>query len=99
VKNTQYLVQIGSRWYCRVRWPKEVWGTLGDGSFKKSLGTDSHSEAVTRLPGALHEFQSRVAKAKAHQLESAHRTPKGLPSARRRQGGETPRPPRRFSIG
>lgn len=73
MKNTQYLVQIGSRWYCRVRWPKEVWGTLGDGSFKKSLGTDSHSEAVTRLPGALQEFQSRVAKAKAQQLESAPR--------------------------
>lgn len=73
MKNTQYLVQIGSRWYCRVRWPKEVWATLGNGSFKKSLETDSHSEAVTRLPGALQEFQGRVAKAKAQQLEAAPR--------------------------
>lgn len=73
MKNTQYLLLIKHRWYCRVRWPKEVWGTLGRGFFKKSLGTDCRSEAITRLPGALQEFQSRVAKAKAHQLESAPR--------------------------
>ena len=73
MKNTQYLIQIGSRWYCRVRWPKEVWGTLGDGAFKKSLGTDSRAEAVLRLPGALQEFQARVQKAKAQQLEATPR--------------------------
>lgn len=73
MKNTQYLIQIGSRWYCRVRWPKEVWGTLGDGAFKKSLGTDSRAEAILRLPGALQEFQARVQKAKARQLEAKPR--------------------------
>ncbi|MBL8554026.1 MAG: site-specific integrase [Phenylobacterium sp.] len=73
MKNTQYLVQVGGRWYCRVRWPKEIWGALGDGSFKRSLRTDSRSEALLRLPGALQEFQNAVAVAKARQLEAAPR--------------------------
>jgi integrase len=73
MRNSRYLIQIGGRWYCRVRWPREVWGTLGDGSFKKALGTDSRTQAVLRLPGALQEFQGRVEAAKARQLESSPR--------------------------
>ena len=73
MRNSRYLVRIGHRWYCRIRWPKEVWGTLGSGSFKRSLGTEDRSEALLRLPAALQEFQNAVAKAKARQLEAAPR--------------------------
>lgn len=73
MRNSRYLVQIGSRWYCRIRWPKEVWATLGDGSFKRALGTESRSEAVLKLPAALQEFQNAVAVAKARQLEASPR--------------------------
>lgn len=73
MRNSRYLVRIGNRWYCRIRWPKEVWATLGSGSFKKALGTEDRSEALLRLPAALQEFQGAVAKAKARQLEAAPR--------------------------
>jgi integrase len=73
MKNSRYLVTIKGRYYCRVRWPKEVWGTLGDGAFKKSLNTDSRAEALMRLPGALQEFQSVVASARTKQLEARPR--------------------------
>lgn len=70
MRNSRYLVTISGRWYCRIRWPKEVWPTLGDGSFKRSLGTGDREEAARRLPAALQEFQNRVQAAKGRQLEA-----------------------------
>jgi integrase len=73
LKNSPYLIQLGNVWYARIRWPKETWGTLGSGMFKKSLRTDSRDVALTLLPAAMQEFQNRVAAAKQRQMESAPR--------------------------
>ena len=73
MRNTHYLHQRGGRWYCRIRWPKEVWETLGDGSFKKALGTSSREEAVRLLPGIFQEFQAAVEAAKGRQMEGKPR--------------------------
>src|ERR1700741_3673758 len=73
MRNTQYIHQRNGRWYCRIRWPKEVWLTLGDGSFKKALGTSSRAEAVIRLAAAQQEFHAAVARAKGAQLEAKPR--------------------------
>ncbi|QUD86233.1 site-specific integrase [Phenylobacterium montanum] len=73
MRNTQYLHQRNGRWYCRIRWPKEVWSTLGNGSFKKALGTSSREEAVILLTAAQQEFHAAVAQAKGKQLEGKPR--------------------------
>ena len=73
LRNSRYLHQIGSRWYCRIRWPKEVWATLGSGSFKQALGTDSRAEAVKRLPAAMQAFHNAVQAAKGRQMEAEPR--------------------------
>jgi integrase len=73
MRNTQYLFQRNGRWVCRIRWPKEVWATTGDGSFKSALGTSSKEDALLLLPAKLQEFHAAVAAAKAKQLESKPR--------------------------
>jgi hypothetical protein len=73
MRNTQYLHQRGARWYCRIRWPKEVWETLGNGSFKKALLTGSRDKALRLLPGAEQEFLAAVAAAEGRQMEGKPR--------------------------
>lgn len=46
MKNTQYLHSLKGRYYCRIRWPKEVQKTLGNGAFKAALGTSSSPQKV-----------------------------------------------------
>lgn len=65
VSQTQHLMQRGARWYYNRAWPLHLQDQLGASPFRKSLRTESKSEAIRAKPEAEREFWARVDAAEA----------------------------------
>ena len=61
----QHLIQRGARWYYNRAWPTDVADKLGRAPFRKSLKTESLTEATRAKPEAEREYWQKVDSARA----------------------------------
>lgn len=56
MKMSHYIVQRGTKYYFRARFPHGLVKTIGHKEFKKSLKADSYAQAVKNVPQVMLEF-------------------------------------------
>lgn len=78
MKMTHYITLINKTYYFRARFPQHVVEILGRKELKRSLRTDSRSEAVKRFPPVMQEYQNMIEGAERQQEVQQSLEPRNL---------------------